>query len=338
MKYFIKRFWIVIVIALCINIPLLVVGATRTDKTITLKGDTAIVEDFVEIENSYKANGSFSTIYVISLDHSTILQNWMLSASSTSEVSELPTHYLHFTDAELTQMARIQHESSIMYSLMLSYKAAHEIDSSIYLDSTFDAYVIAYYDVVSEFRIGDRIIGVDGVYAAEDFDAFKDAFNRATEGTIYQVIRGREEMEIPFTANNMRVAGYPYYTLDSKTASPKYKIKSTNVGGPSGGLLQTLALYNSLIEEDITKGYRIAGTGTIEPDGTVGMIGGIQQKIYTAFDDQMEIFLCPEDNYEEALIAYNKLPHKERMTLYSIKTFDDALDKLKNHNKVGGAL
>ncbi|MCM1131012.1 MAG: hypothetical protein NC310_06630 [Roseburia sp.] len=330
MKYFIKKFWIIILIAACINIPLLVLGATRTNKTVTLKGDTTIVDDFVEIKNPYRAEGSLSTIYVISLDHSTILQNLMVSASSTSELSELPSHYLHFTDAELTQMARIQHESSIMYSLILSYKAASLVDENIHLGYEYDAYVIAYYDKVSEFRIGDRILGVNGVYAHDSFDAFAEEFNNAKEGTVYQVKRGNEELEITYTKDNMRIAGYSYYTLDSTNASPQYKIKNTNVGGPSGGLLQTLALYNSLIEEDITKGHRIAGTGTIEVDGTVGMIGGIQQKIYTAYDDAMEIFLCPEGNYEEALIAYNKLPHKERMKLYSIKTFEEALEVLKN--------
>lgn len=330
MKYFLKRFWIIILIAVCINIPLLVLGTTRTDKTVTLKGDTTIVEDFVEIAHPHQAKGSLSTIYVISLDHSTILQNLIVSLSKTSELSTLPNHYLHFTDAELTQMARIQHESSIMYSLMLSYKAASKIDENIHLDYAFDAYVIAYYDVSSEFRIGDRIEGVNGIYAKDDFDAFKEEFNNAREGTTYQVKRGNEEITINYTIDNMKVAGYSYYNLDSTTASPEYRIKSTNVGGPSGGLLQTLALYNFLIEEDITKGHKIAGTGTIEPDGTVGMIGGIQQKIYTAYDDQIEIFLCPEGNYEEALIAYNKLPHKERMQLYSIKTFEQALEVLKN--------
>ena len=147
---------------------------------------------------------------------------------------------------------------------------------------------------------------------------------------MYTVSRDNTEIEIPYTEKNMRVAGYSFYSLEDKTAYPQYTLKSTNVGGPSGGLLQTLALYNSLIEEDITKGYKIAGTGTIEPDGTVGIIGGIQQKIYTAYDDDIEIFLCPEGNYEEALLAYNRLPHKERMRLYSITTFAEALEVLKN--------
>ena len=50
----------------------------------------------MEVENAYKAEGSLSTIYVISLDHSTILQNLMVQASSTSEVSELPKHLSSF--------------------------------------------------------------------------------------------------------------------------------------------------------------------------------------------------------------------------------------------------
>ena len=85
-----------------------------------------------------------------------------------------------------------------------------------------------------------------------------------------------------------------------------------------------------MIEEDITRGRKIAGTGTIETDGTVGPIGGIQQKIYTAFDDDIEIFLCPEENYEDALIAYNSLRNKERMKLYKVSTFAEALEVLRS--------
>lgn len=330
MKTFFKRFWIVIVVAAAINLPLLIMGSIRTNQSVTLKGDTTIVENFVEIDNAYSQSGSFSTIYVISLDHSTILQNLLVGASQTAEVSELPEHYLHFTDAEIAQMGRIQHQSSIMYAIIQAYEEASKVDSSINVDYTFDAYVIAYYDKVSEFRIGDRIIGINDILAEQDFQAFKEAFNQAKEGDIYTVERDNQKMSIPYTKENMRVSGYAFYTINQETVSPKYEIKPTNVGGPSGGLLQTLALYNALIEEDITKGRKIAGTGTIETDGTVGPIGGIQQKIYTAFDDDIEIFLCPEENYEEALIAYNKLRNKERMKLYKVGTFAEALEVLRN--------
>ena len=317
-------------IAICINIPILVVGVTRTNQSVTLKGDTTIVADFVEIDHPYKAEGSLSTIYVISVDHSTYLQNLYAMMSPTSEVETLPDHYLHFTNDELYQMGRIQHESSIQYSLLLAYKEAAKKDSKIKLDSTFSSFVVAYYDAKSAFRIGDQIIGVNKIYAEDDFDSFRESFNTAKVGDTYQVLRSNTEIEIPYTEDNSLISGYSFYSLDQKNAYPSYKIKSSNVGGPSGGLLQTLALYNSLVYEDITKGLKIAGTGTISPDGTVGMIGGIQQKIYTAFDDKMDVFLCPEGNYEEALLAYNKLKNKERMKLIKVATFSQALEELAN--------
>ncbi len=330
MKDFFKRYWYIILMTLVINLPILILGCVRTNQTVTLKGDTTIVENFVEIDHANPQAGSFSTIYVISMDHSTMLQTLILQASKTSEVEDMPSHYLHFTREELVKMGRIQHESSIIYSLMLAYEAAGLIDERIHLESSFDAYVIAYYDSVSEFRIGDRIIGINGIMAKDDFQAFREAFNNAKENDVYQVERGNTRIEIKNTKENMRISGYGYYSLEETTAFPTYKIKETNVGGPSGGLLQTLALYNALIAEDITHGKKIAGTGTISPDGTVGRIGGIQQKIYTAFDDDIEIFLCPKDNYEEALLAYNTLPNKESMKLYSIETFADALEVLNN--------
>ncbi len=54
------------------------------------------------------------------------------------------------------------------------------------------------------------------------------------------------------------------------------------VGGPSAGLMFTLTLYNMLTSNDLTGGRRIAGTGTINPDGSVGPIGGVQQKVAAA--------------------------------------------------------
>ncbi len=331
MKYFIKKFFLVIVVTLIINVPLIVCGTLRTNKTVTLKGDTTVVDNFVEIDNAYKSNGSLSTIYVISMDHSTVLQNFILNASKTSEIDDMSDNYLHFSNEELNKMSRIQHESSIMYSLILAYKEAKKIDSNINLDFTFESVVIAYYGPNSSFRIGDKIVGVNDINIIDCFDKFKKEFNETQkDGTIYHVLRDNKKIDIPYSKENFEISIYSYYDLDDTNCFPKYKIIPSSVGGPSGGLLQTLSLYNSLIEEDITKGYKIAGTGTINNNGDVGKIGGIKQKIYTAYDDNIDIFLCPSDNYDEALIAYNNLPKNNKMRLYKVSTFNEALEVLKN--------
>lgn len=342
MKFLFKKYWIVLLLAICINVPLFVLGTTRTNKTVTLKGDTTIVENFVQIENPHPQQGSLSTIYVISFDYCTLLQSYMVGASSTSEVSDVPESYLHFSTAELNQMGRIQHESSINYALIQSYKEAFKLDSSIHLDAQYDYCQIDYYSEGSVFRIGDKIIAANGIDAKENTAEFKaflndrlavtkdgktyDGIYLTQKGDQYTVIRGNQTTTITCTGNDL-IEAYDFYNINQSTASPKYTINETNVGGPSGGLLQTLALYNCLIEKDITRGRRIAGTGTINVDGVVGPIGGIQQKIYTAFDDDMDIFLCPAENYDEALIAYNKLPNKD-MKLYRVETFAEALEVL----------
>ncbi|WP_309648079.1 PDZ domain-containing protein [Nocardioides sp.] len=77
------------------------------------------------------------------------------------------------------------------------------------------------------------------------------------------------------------------------------------IGGPSAGLMFSLAIYDTLTPGSLTGGKVVAGTGEIAGDGTVGPIGGIQQKIAGARDDGAELFLVPPDNCEEALGANN---------------------------------
>src|SRR5690606_38753080 len=63
-----------------------------------------------------------------------------------------------------------------------------------------------------------------------------------------------------------------------------------NIGGPSAGLMFTLEIYSQLTEKDVTKGYKIAGTGEIFEDGKIGAIGGIAQKVVAAHKAGADIF------------------------------------------------
>ncbi len=78
---------------------------------------------------------------------------------------------------------------------------------------------------------------------------------------------------------------------------------SPDISGPSAGLMFSLAIYDTLTPGSLTDGGIVAGTGEIFADGTVGPIGGIQQKIAGARDSGVELFLVPEANCQEALGA-----------------------------------
>ncbi|GMQ86799.1 MAG: SepM family pheromone-processing serine protease [Acidimicrobiia bacterium] len=98
---------------------------------------------------------------------------------------------------------------------------------------------------------------------------------------------------------------------------------SQNIGGPSAGMMFTLEIINQLTEDDITDGMRIAGTGTIHRDGTVGPIGGVKQKVFGAIDAGATIVFIPAANYDDALIAAG-----DDITVVRVETIDDPLDYL----------
>ncbi|MBU2072821.1 MAG: PDZ domain-containing protein, partial [Actinobacteria bacterium] len=74
-----------------------------------------------------------------------------------------------------------------------------------------------------------------------------------------------------------------------------------DIGGPSAGMIFSLAIYDTLTRGSLTGGGAVAGTGTIDLDGNVGPIGGIQQKIAGAERDGAELFLVPAANCVDAL-------------------------------------
>lgn len=78
---------------------------------------------------------------------------------------------------------------------------------------------------------------------------------------------------------------------------------SEAIGGPSAGLMFALAIYDTLTPGSLTGGEVVAGTGTIDADGRVGPIGGIQQKVAAARDAGAGLFLVPPDNCADALGA-----------------------------------
>jgi PDZ domain-containing protein len=97
-------------------------------------------------------------------------------------------------------------------------------------------------------------------------------------------------------------------------------LNTGRVGGPSAGLMFSLAIYDVLTPGELTGGENIAGTGTMEDDGTVGPIGGIRQKLVGARRAGADYFLAPADNCEEVV---GHVP--DGLEVLRVATFDDGL-------------
>lgn len=111
--------------------------------------------------------------------------------------------------------------------------------------------------------------------------------------------------------------------LEQPSAPFDVDIQVEDVGGPSAGLMLTLGILDLVGDDDLTGGAVIAGTGTIDTDGTVGPIGGIPLKMVAAEEIGAELFLVPEGNCAEAAAAADP-----GFPLAKVGTLDDALDAL----------
>ncbi len=99
------------------------------------------------------------------------------------------------------------------------------------------------------------------------------------------------------------------------------------IGGPSAGLMFALSIYDTLTRGSLTGGRVISGSGTIDPSGRVGPIGGIQQKIAGAEDSGARIFFVPEANCASAMQA----SPPEEMELVLAETFSSAVSSLETY-------
>ena len=95
-----------------------------------------------------------------------------------------------------------------------------------------------------------------------------------------------------------------------------------DTGGPSGGMVFTLGVIEELTPQDLLRGRKVAGTGTIDLLGKVGPIGGIDEKLIAAQRVGVTVFLAPRSNCSEI----RSIP--EGITVFAINTIEDAVKAL----------
>ena len=162
------------------------------------------------------------------------------------------------------------------------------------------------------YQIGDFVtIGLE-----RDFDG--ETKNIEVETKLIEHIEYEGEPMVGFLAT----------TINERFDFPfEVDIKTGNVGGPSAGLMMALNVYNNLIPEDITNSLVVAGTGTIEIDGSVGRVGGIKQKVIAAKRAGAKLILVPTANFEEAIPMAS-----ESTAIVAIDSFEEALKVISEYS------
>lgn len=173
----------------------------------------------------------------------------------------------------------------------------------------------------------DVIVAVDGAPAL-GFSDLSDAMEDRAPGDEITVAyrRGGEEAEVTFaTIDDGTGRAIMGLWMDPEFELPvNVEVAIDRVGGPSAGLMFSLAIMEFLTPGDQLNGARIAGTGAINADGTVVPIGGIRLKMHGAVAAGSDYFLAPEANCAEVV---GHVP--EGLDVYSVTTLDDAADVVR---------
>lgn len=207
------------------------------------------------------------------------------------------------------------------------------IRSTVVVDAVYDGTPAA-----GVLEAQDEVLSVDGAPVQTPSDVV-DAVRSRPAGTPLEFTVRRagetpdgEEGDAPVTedvtvtvttADNPESPGTPYIGIGvSELYSADFPITFTleDVGGPSAGLMFALGIVDKLTPVDLTAGRHVAGTGTITPDGEVGPIGGIRQKLAGARESGATLFLMPESHCAE---AQGHVP--DGLTVVPVGTLDDAI-------------
>jgi PDZ domain-containing protein len=176
---------------------------------------------------------------------------------------------------------------------------------------------------------GDVLISVNGVKVADSVD-LRAAVRKEKPGqsVVIAYRRGATDSSVTLkTASSQDASGATVAVIGISLVDKRpftVTIGLKGVGGPSAGLMFALGIIERLQPEDLTGGATIAGTGEIQPDGTVDPIGGIQQKLVGARDSGATFFLVPTANCPEASKAV-----PSGLQLLKVASLSDAVKDLR---------
>ncbi|GAA0374311.1 PDZ domain-containing protein [Caldalkalibacillus horti] len=185
-------------------------------------------------------------------------------------------------------------------------------------------------------QVGDKIINLNG-YGVSSVEEFQELMAITTPGMDVQLTIVRSAEEIVFVTTTQ------YLPEDQDTAvlgvsiiddivydipnEVLYYTYLLHKGGPSHGSMLALTLFNQLSPNSIMNGNKVAGTGTIQMDGTIGRIGGIKQKAYTVERAGADVFFVPASQYEDAREG------SKTLNIVPVRTLTDIIEWLEENPK-----
>lgn len=240
-------------------------------------------------------------------------------------------------------------DSSINEAIAVAFKAAHQKVTRQYL-GIYVLQVQKNSKFKHDIHVGDTITKVDGRHfnTAQGFQNYIAGKKVGTPLAVTYTRDGKTKTVtkplVKLTTTNRPGIGIILTNnMKVKTDIP-VKVNAQEYGGPSGGLMFSLQIYQQVSGENLQRGRKIAGTGTINSNGSVGEIGGIDKKVIAAHRAGASIFFAPYIKpskeilkYEEGHLTNYQMAQKAakkyapEMKVVPVSSFDQAVDYLRTH-------
>lgn len=298
---------------------------------VEMPGGTIDLSDRIKVDGQTpKVEGSFNMAYVEVAQGNPLYvliglvnPNWEVIKTSDLTYSE------NETIEDSNKRDFIYLEQSKNAAILAGLKAAK---SDYKINKTINNIIYVDEQAQTNIKIGDKLISCDGqnISSIEDI---KKIVQQKKEGEIIKFIISRngqtqDAYARTFNTKEGLKIGLMSLTTYDIESTPKVEIANKDgESGPSGGMMMALMIYNGLTHQDLTKGRKVVGTGTIDENGNVGEIGGVKYKIMGAAKAKADVFLVPKENYKEALAT--KEDKGYNIKIISISTLQDAIDYLK---------
>jgi Lon-like protease len=329
---------LLVAIALLLPMPYVVMSPGLTENTLGLyKGKPVIT---IKGHRTYKTTGrlDLTTVSVTSPEPQLHLAD-VVNAWFDPNRMVIPRDVIYPPNQSVGQ---VEHQNTTeMLDSQSSAEAAGLTEAGIHAVHVTVAKVTPKAPADGVLHVGDLLVSVDGtrVDGLEQTVLAIRAVKPNTAVTLGLLRHGRPLTKRITTEPSPSNPDESHVGVQlSEKLDPPFKIRFNpqvvhDIGGPSAGMMFSLAIYDMLTPGALTGGRNIAGTGTISTDGTVGAIGGIQQKIAGAYRDGARIFLVPAEDCSEAVGSQ----FADSVELVKVSTLDDAVKALRAINSGHGA-
>ncbi|MBY6267735.1 SepM family pheromone-processing serine protease [Parageobacillus thermoglucosidasius] len=306
---------------------------------VTMPGTAQDLKPLVHVENGDKDEGELM-LTTVKMGRANVVAYLLAHIRSFYELHPLDEIKQEGeTDEEYTMRQFQLMEQSKEAAIVVAYKKAGK-PVSYKAKGVYVMSVVPHMPAYGRLKVGDRIVEIDGkkMDTSEQMVQYIRTKKKGDHVSIMFERGKKKKVEtlalMPFPHDPKQIGvGISLATDYDVVTNPPVRVNSEQIGGPSAGLMFSLEIYNQLVDEDITKGHKIAGTGTININGEVGPIGGISQKIVAADKEGAEIFFAPNENgvadsnYREAVKTAKEIGTS--MKIVPVDTFDDAVRYLE---------